>query len=545
MTPSPGAWLDRPAGRLVAAVLILLILTAPVWLMADRFNNFALLGDDFLYLAGARDLPTLLSNLLRPHNTHVVPLFRVWTYLLYGISGRLAALPPVLGVASYAALAAAMIAAGLLVTRETRSPALGLAAMSGLGATSVLEPTVAWYSAGQAIGAGAAILATLLAALGWRERGGTGRLALVLIGMIAAPAIWSGGLAAGPATAAFLYADGRSRCRRAAMILLAATVAVTLLVVGLSRRQIAETRIIWEAHDEVLPRPVQAALHTAQAIPEGLVLNNLGLDAETSDAQGIVITLILAAAWAWSRRDRPRPNPLEAAGAVMVLFSFLMVFFFRGNLPYSSVRGLFWYFAIPHIGAVLFGAGWWSGGSINQPRPRPLTRGGALVVIAVLAALLTLHAARLKRKMVEDAPALSPTERYWFATPDLQYRRGRYLLSIHADRQRFFLTRLDQVHRIAAQRGIGRDAILRVFGRFVGPGMPEHAEGYNALDLLTLPQSGRESDPTVLRQVLGPYLTPVPEKRPPWLASDEPWPPPPRPTISIPSGLPSTRVPPR
>ncbi|MBX6314251.1 MAG: hypothetical protein IRY99_15265, partial [Isosphaeraceae bacterium] len=495
-----GAWLDRPAGRLVAAALALAVLAAPIGLVGDSLANLALIGDDFFYAAEARDWPTLCVYLLVPHNTHVVPLFRLWTYLLVQLAGRLANLQSTLATGSYVGLVVAMLAVGHFVARETGRTVLGLAAMAGLGITSVIEPAVVWYSAGQALWAGTAILGALLAAQAWRARGHWWWLALLVLGGVAAPAFWSGGLAAGPAVAAYLWADGRPRCRRVALALLVVGAAAMLLVVALSRRQINETGLIWERHPELPPRPIQAVLLTAQAIPEALILGNLGIDAALTASQGVVFTLALAAAWYGTRRGRGWPTPLEAAGAAVVLASFLLTYYFRGNFSFDSLRTLGWYYTIPQVGAMVFAAAWWAGldstATAAKPAPpHPLTRREALAVLTLAAALLVVHQPRLQRRAIAAAPPLTPWEREEFPIPELQYLRARYFASEHAARQHRFLIRLDRARQVALRRGIGRQEIGRVFGRVEAPGMPMQDEHYDALTLLSLPEHGTETNP--------------------------------------------------
>ena len=67
---------------------------------SDQLDYLALSGDDFAYVADARDGPRMLSNLFKPHNTHIVPLFRLWTFaLVRGLGSAFAASRgPVLGI---------------------------------------------------------------------------------------------------------------------------------------------------------------------------------------------------------------------------------------------------------------------------------------------------------------------------------------------------------------------------------------------------------------------------------------------------------------
>jgi hypothetical protein len=500
---------------------VLLILAAPARLMADALRSFTLFGDDFIYIAHARDAPTLFEHLLAPHNTHFVPLFRLWTYLLVGLSGRLARLPDVLEVASYAALAAAMLSVGILVRRETRSTAAGLAAMAATGISTVVEPAVIWYSAGQALWAGVMIVLTLLAAQAWSLRPAAWRLVLAALGVLAAPAVWTGGLAAGPAASVYLWARGR---QRAAALLIGATVLAAAVVAAVAQRQARAIPIIWEVHPEVWPRPIQAVINTAQAIPEALVFANLGLDAPTTPVQGIVLTVGLLAAWLWTRRTAGRVHPLAAAGLIIVLSSFLMVYFFRGNFAYENLRELGWYHAIPHLGAVLFASGWWAGGRPRAGGLARLTRGGALLVLGLVVALSLLQGPRALRLFLDRAPALTPGEMRRFPIPELKRLRAIYLLDESRARQIRALRRLDLAEEAAARLGIGRMAIRSVFGRVLVPGIPENQTATDAVDLLRLPPKGPTSDPARVRAALAKFLSQEPEPRPPWLDPAEAWP---------------------
>ncbi len=159
--------------------------------------------------------------------------------------------------------------------------------------------------------------------------------------------------------------------------------------------------------------PVQGVFHTAQAIPENLVLGNLGLEAHTTPMQGLFLTIGLAILWAgsrWRRGTEPSPpvaagsgqprwglprgvvsfwssfafNPLECAGAALVLGSYLVEWTFRGYMDFIYLRTINlyaivpWYDAIPQIGAVLFAAGWWSGPRRAGGPPAAKSRSTAL-----------------------------------------------------------------------------------------------------------------------------------------------------------------------
>ena len=161
--------------------------------------------------------------------------------------------------------------------------------------------------------------------------------------------------------------------------------------------------------------PVQGAITTAQAIPENLILGNLGLEAETTPIQGIMLTLGLIVLWAsrrWRRPDAPAPRSSDAATTVAMsaptaagrrpgarvahvrvqpagmhrrraragqlpggvdLPRLLRYRYLRTHNMYTIVP---WYDVIPQIGAVLFVVGWWSGPRRRQGRPWRADRPG-------------------------------------------------------------------------------------------------------------------------------------------------------------------------
>ena len=313
------AWLDLPVKRPVVLVLVVLIVAAPAWLLADWLKNFALHPTDFIYIEEAIDARALRKHLFVPLNTHVVPLFRLYTYAVVQSTDRLEHLPRMLLGASYLGLVATMLLVGRLVRQETGRTGPALGAMACMGITTVVLPVVSHYAASQALWSGAAIVATLLATHAWRSRGGTWRLVPAAIGVFAAPAIWSGGLVAGPAAAAALWADGRPRCRRAAVAMIALSSVAALVILGLSRQYINEDAVVNEIHRELWPRPIQGFLNAIQAVAEATILNNLGLDAATSAFQAAVILGIVAGLWYASRGRTGRATPLEAAGAATVV----------------------------------------------------------------------------------------------------------------------------------------------------------------------------------------------------------------------------------
>ena len=119
-------------------LLVALIATGP-WLLffdpiscpgrghipRDPTAIYRLYSDDFAYVAASRTLPHTMANLFVPHNTHIIPAWRVLTWFLVAWSGTLVKLPEVLAEAAYAILVAVMLLTGRLVARETGRASLG------------------------------------------------------------------------------------------------------------------------------------------------------------------------------------------------------------------------------------------------------------------------------------------------------------------------------------------------------------------------------------------------------------------------------------
>jgi hypothetical protein len=519
------AQLDRPAGRLIGAALLGVLIAAPFWVLAPELRAFALLGDDFAYIEDARVWSVTWRRLLEPHNTHVVPSFRLWTFALVSAAGRLANYQRVFAAGSYLGLVAAMIAVGWLTALETRQAVVSRAAMAVLGISTVSHVAVKWYSAGQALWAGTGVVATLLLARAWAIKGGRRRLFLAALMAGAAPAFWTAGLVSGPAAIAYLRAKVGSRARGPAIALAATTIGFLVLLLVLARRRISEPAIVWEQHPELWPRPVQAVLHTAQAIIEGLVLGNLGLDVVTTPYQAVALLAGLAAIWAWSHRGRGGASPLEAAGAVTAVGSLLVVFGFRGNIPYGSLRELTWYPLVAQVGAVLFTAGWWS--TLQPAAPSRLTLRQAIGVLCLVLLLCMVHVPRAEQMLIAGAPPMTQVEARRFRTPEQRWRRALHFKLERHDRQFRALERLDRLDSLARHIRIDSTALRREFGRVVIPGIPEKQTGSDAFDLLTPLAPGVEAlpDPGPYRARIEELLRPEPEARPPWLDPAKPWPP--------------------
>ncbi len=132
---------------------------------------YLLYSDDIPYISASHNWERTVSNLFEPHNTHIVPAWRVLTWALVRSAGSLERVPQVFAVASYSILIAVMLLAGRLTARETGRTAVGLGAMALLGTTSVMLTPASWYSAGQPLWAGFGILSALWYAQSYRRTG--------------------------------------------------------------------------------------------------------------------------------------------------------------------------------------------------------------------------------------------------------------------------------------------------------------------------------------------------------------------------------------
>jgi hypothetical protein len=377
-------------------------------------------------------------------------------------------------------------------------------------------PPATWYAAGQTLWAGLGILATLVYLQSWRRRGGSVRLALAALSAIVAGWFWTIGYLAGPVGAIFLCSSGSRRCRRAAVVPLAAGAIALIVALVMGGRMIDARQSLHGLGLRQAIDPLRGLLHTAQAIPEYLIVGGLGLSTETNPLQGAIVCVFVALLWIWSRRDGWRFNRLECSGAALMFGSYFIEWTVRGYAPFRLLRVIVpWYHVIPQIGAVLFVFGWLSGplspNRADLAAPARLTWGGMLGVT-----LLTISLVVLNRPRVEALWESSVLRTIWEITPErTSNRKGmptRKVALNHAEWQRKHLVKLEQAEATARRLGIGRDAIHRVFGRLdVPPNLPMLCDG---LDLLDLAPAGPETDADRIRRALGQYLRVSPEPQP-------------------------------
>lgn len=244
-----------PVGRTGVALLSLFIAAAPYILFFDPvdwwplrphvvrepLSIYLLFSDDIAYVSAAHNWQQTIAHLFEPHNTHIVPAWRLITFALVRAAGNLERLPTVFAFASYSILLSVMFLTAAIVSRETGAAAIGLAAMALVGTTSVMLTPAIWYSAGQPLWAGFGILATLWYAQSYRLSGKFVTLMMAGVSTVLAGWFWTIGNAAGPVAAVYLWQDGRHRCRFAAIVPLAAMTLSVGIALGMGANRIDPT----------------------------------------------------------------------------------------------------------------------------------------------------------------------------------------------------------------------------------------------------------------------------------------------------------------
>ena len=555
--------LKQPVGRVGVVFLTLFITAAPYFLFFDPadwpgrkhvarepMSFYPLFSDDIAYVSASRNWERTVSNLFEPHNTHIVPAWRILTWALVQIAGNLERLPEVFSVVSYSILIAVMLLTARLVARETGSTAVGLAAMTFVGTTSVMLTPATWYSAGQPLWAGFGILSTLWYAQSYRRSGKPVTLVLAALAAGLAGWFWTIGHAAGPAAAVYLWTDRRPRCRLAALAPLAATALAVGIALALGGRHIDSTISFHHRDLRTASVPVQGLLHTCQAIPENLLFANLGLNVQTTQTQGVLITLALFLAWssrAWPGRtlgERSRLfSPLELTGLALVLTAYIVEWTVRGYMDFEFLRTINlhlivpWYDVVPQIGTALLLAGWWQSRRTNLPvgplpiRTRPPSRLACLGVILLVVVLVALNRPRVDGFVRASVPSLLPSELQWLPTPRLQTFRASVVLIDRAKWQRRYLRQLDRCQALAVRMGWGRENIRAAVGYHFIPGTVGMLLGrnlydkYDAAALLNIPDRGRAIEPEAGMAALAELIDEGTEPRPTWISPKEKWPP--------------------
>ncbi len=493
----------RKVGRPGVIVLTLLIAGAPYVLFFDPIDSwpgrrhvarepmalYLLYSDDVPYISASRNWERTVSNLFEPHNTHIVPAWRILTWALVLAAGNLERIPQVFAVASYSILVAVMLLAGRVAVRESGRTAVGLAAMALVGTTSVMLTPASWYSAGQPLWAGFGILAALWYAQSYRGSGNRWALALGGVATVIAGWLWTIGHVAGPAAAVYLWCAGSRRCRRAAIVPLAATAFAIGLALGLGgaisiarsastagtcapRRTPFKGSFIplrpfrktwfsptWACRSR--PHPTRACCSRCFCSLPGAAVPGSG--AAAGDGERLF-------------------SPLECAGCAIVLMAYLVEWTFRGYMEFRYLRTINlrftvpWYDAVPQIGAVLLLAGLWIRHrpgvrkSLHSPSWSSPTQLECLGVCLLVVVLVGLNRPRVAALVRANVPSLALSERKAFPIARLQTMRANVLLMYRALWQSRNLGQLAECERLASRMGWGRDTIRAAFGHRFLPG---------------------------------------------------------------------------
>jgi hypothetical protein len=341
----------------------------------------------------------------------------------------------------------------------------------------------------------------------WRRDGARWQLLAAVIAAWAAGGIWSLGYAAGPIGSIYLLASRAGRNRRPAGVLIAVAVLSLALNVGIGGWQINASAqrnnnlhglTFWSAFS-----PAQGLVSAFRVMPLNLVFGNLGVDPDLTANPALTISLALATAWVWLRVTPGRATPMECAGAAMILIGYTSERSVRGYLPFLFVRRVyFWYDIVPHLGAVLFAAGWWCGQSTPAHEISRTTWSQAVAVLLFLAFLLSLHVSRLEW-ILESRQSIHVASAAETALPPSQRRaRALRVAAANAERQRIYLVKLEHAEEICRTCGIGREMIKQLFPRVLSPSTPEVDDA----DLLDLPENGTETETDLVRTAIGPLM---------------------------------------
>ena len=164
-------------------------------------------------------------------------------------------------------------------------------------------------------------------------------------------------------------------------------------------------------------------------------------------------------------------------------------------------------------------------GTANVMNPQRADLAARVHVVSVDAKSLRTNVEQLAAALPESATRLRAAVDAYKSVAE-QYAKTVEDNMVMADNrarwQREHLVRLDKAQELARHRGIGRDVLIKAFGRMIYPDPPFV---YDA-DLLDLPEKGRSVDLTIIRREFGPFFANAPEPRPEWMTDPrESWPP--------------------
>lgn len=548
-------WLDGRLGIIGHLIILAVILIAPCWLFGiqrlpawifaeSKITTYVhqqlpyrLHSDDYLYIGNSRNFSRTIDQLFMPHNTHICPTWRLINYLVIASAGDLVHVPQRLAVVAYIGLVFGMLVTGHFISHESGSMFLGFIGMVLMGITSHQWLSTVWYSAGQTIWAGAFIILTLIAAQEILRRNWNWAWPVVLILCWAAGGVWTIGHASGPVTAIYILVVTRGKKRFLALLPFLATILAIIAFWELGSTHI-NSKIAFHGRTlEESTNPVRAVVNTCHSILEETMLGTFGIYSMATDLQAFILLFAIIFLWYWWHHIHQQPiNALEWTGGAILFSSNLVEWYFRGYLPWYSLKNtLLWYYSIPVIGWALFATGWCQ--AVSR-RASPSVASGslfgkiwmkrreALAVLFSLLMMMVLHQSEVDRMLIETMPPLTTyeTSNRMFPIKSLQRLRAVYLWENRVKWQRMHLAKLQQAETIAKNRHWSVEDINAAFGRVRLPLIPEVYDGALMMDLPLSSQN--KANPAEVQQVLGQLLTLEPEPTPEWLiGSPELWPP--------------------
>jgi hypothetical protein len=192
-------------------VLGALACLATVGLYAYPASQPLVVLDDFQQLVRGWTWSSTCRSLWEPHNEHVVPLGRLWTWAVVHVVRRPTALPEAAVCHGVLALVAGMWLVYFFVSREVGQPLLGLVALILFGVSAVFQQAIYWFSASFSVLALDTTLLALLAAQRWRQTQRRPFLVACAIGAALAPGWFASGILAGPLCALYLLPWSRKQ----------------------------------------------------------------------------------------------------------------------------------------------------------------------------------------------------------------------------------------------------------------------------------------------------------------------------------------------
>ena len=201
---------------------------------------------------------------------------------------------------------------------------------------------------------------------------------------------------------------------------------------------------------ELWPRPIQGFLNAIQAVAEATILKYPVSDAATSAFQAAVILGIVAGLSVRQPGALGGRSAVQAAGGGDFRLYAPAAYLLRCNLPFSSLRPVGWYYAIPQSGPSVRSR--LVVGSLHG-----VSRAGGKLTVRTRASCCwswsLWDSGRSRRKLhIEAAPPLAPSESGTFWRAYMRNAGAAYLNAESSEHLRRTLARLDRAEQIAPAR---------------------------------------------------------------------------------------------